>query len=511
MRSAALLANTAWSFMNVPAYLSFARALHDPVRTQERLLLQLVRANVDTLVGRRYRFDAIRSIADFRDRVPICTYDQLALDIDRIARGEQGVLTHEPVVRLGESSGSVAARKLIPYTRSLQRQFNRAIGPWVVDLYRRDPQLAVGCAYWSITPVAHRERDANHTGPPIGFEEDSSYLGGVGKRLVDAVMAVPGDVRFSPDIASFRRATLRCLLARRDLRLISVWHPSFLELLLDAARNQWHDLLRDIADPTRARELESIGPDDWTRVWPGLRLISCWADGPAEAAARRLSWRFPGVTLQPKGLLATEAFVSIPFRGAWPVAVRSHGVEFVDDAGRPIDYRDLKPGDEAAVVVTTAGGLWRYRLGDRVRVDGFVDATPSIRFVGRSDRVVDLRGEKLSEGFVSSAVRAWLAQHHLDPPFVMLTPTPDRDGYVLYLDCTRPIDPTAMASLDEHLRANPHYAYARELGQLKSARVRCVDRAYEQYTTTLTQAGLRLGDIKPSILSDRSEWAWARE
>ena len=28
----------------------------------------------------------------------------------------------------------------------------------------------------------------------------------------------------------------------------------------------------------------------------------------------------------------------------------------------------LREGEEYEVVVTTAGGLWRYRLGDRVRV-----------------------------------------------------------------------------------------------------------------------------------------------
>src|SRR5207249_3666086 len=125
---------------------------------------------------------------------PLRDYDALSPWIDRIAAGERCVLTAEPVIRLMPTTGSTAARKLIPYTRSLQREFNRAIGPWIVDLYREDRSLACGCAYWSISPVTRPEMQ-RESGPPVGFEEDSAYLGGVRKRLIDAVMAVPGEVQ----------------------------------------------------------------------------------------------------------------------------------------------------------------------------------------------------------------------------------------------------------------------------------------------------------------------------
>jgi len=291
---------------------------------QERLLRDYVRRNANTDFGRRHAFDTIDSVASFRRHVPIRDYDAIAPQVDRIVNGEPNVLTAEPVRRLATSSGSTRARKLIPYTRTLQREFNRAIGPWLADLYRMNPSLAAGCAYWSITPVASQPEPRRSPGaPPIGFEEDSAYLGGWRKRLVDAVMAVPGNVRHFQDIDAFRFATLRHLLRRRDLRLISVWHPSFLELLLDAAAARWGDLIADIAkdDGRRAAELHRIGPDAWGRVWPDLALISCWADAHATGPAQGLRARLPDVEFQPKGLLATEAFVTIPFRGAWPVAI----------------------------------------------------------------------------------------------------------------------------------------------------------------------------------------------
>ena len=48
--------------------------------------------------------------------------------------------------------------------------------------------------------------------------------------------------------------------------------------------------------------------------------------------------------------------------------------------------------------------MYRYRLGYRVLVDDFVYRTPSVQFVGRDDKVSDLFGEKLSDGFVAGVI-----------------------------------------------------------------------------------------------------------
>jgi hypothetical protein len=481
----------------LPGERQIRAALADPRREQEGILRRYLTRNADTDFGRRFRFDQVRTVAEFQRRVPLHDYDAIAGDIDRIAAGESRVLTAEPVRRLATSSGSTRARKLIPYTAELQREFDRAIGPWIVDLFRRDRSLMRGCAYWSITPSAPVPANGHGGGPPVGFEEDSAYLGGVRKRLIDMVMAVPGDVRHVTDATAFRRATLAHLRRRRDLRLISVWHPSFLELLLDAAGDDF----------------------DWRAHWPNLRLVSCWADAHAAAPAAALARRLEGVRIQPKGLLATEAFATVPYAGATPVAVRSHFFEFLDgDAVRLID--ELQPGRIYSVVVTTAGGLWRYRLHDRVRVEGFVERTASLRFVGREDGVSDHFGEKLSEGFVGNVIREVLALAGVDARFSMLAPDASGDAfrYVLFIEPSVEPPRDLAARLDAALRANPHYDHCRALGQLGPARVFVIrDGGFEQYAAELTRTGRRLGDIKPTPLCRRTavwtsafQGSWAR-
>jgi fumarylacetoacetase len=65
--------------------------------------------------------------------------------------------------------------------------------------------------------------------------------------------------------------------------------------------------------PSRAKELKAADPRRPEILWPVLKVISCWGDGPAELACAELQRRFPRTLVQPKGLLATEAFVTIPF------------------------------------------------------------------------------------------------------------------------------------------------------------------------------------------------------
>src|SRR5207245_667007 len=95
-------------------------------------------------------------------------------------------------------------------------------------------------------------------------------------------------------------------------------------------------------DPARARRLASILSDSaplgdrLRQVWPRLTLISCWADAAAARFLPELREIFPAVEIQPKGLLATEGFVSFPMADhpAAALAVRCHFFEF-EEADRP--------------------------------------------------------------------------------------------------------------------------------------------------------------------------------
>ena len=516
------IANGVWGAASLGSWQRFRRALRDPAAAQEQLLRRYLRENADTAAGRMFGFSSITSIADYQSRVPISTFDSMETLVQRIARGEPNVLTRAPVHRLVPSSGSTAAVKLIPYTDTLQREFSEAVDAWIADLYLRRPGLALGPAYWSISPATAAERPfvQMQSSVAIGFDDDSAYLGGIRGALARAVMAVPPTVRLSRDVTLFRRMTLRHLLCARDLRLISVWHPTFLLTLLDTLAEGWSTILDDVAsvDAPRARELRRLAPDQIPAIWPALRLISCWGDGPARAYANELALRTPTVEVQPKGLLATEGIVTIPFRGHHPLAIRSHFFEFLAADGRAVLAHQLKPDVEYSVILTTGGGLYRYHLADRVVVTGRVEGTPSLAFVGKDDRISDRFGEKLSDGFVARVFDTLFAPPKSRPRFAMLAPEERGSGvcYTLFIEDSRPegghngdnTDVARLASmLEAGLRANPHYAWCVDIGQLRPARVVCVgpdaDRAYVDFCVA---QGQRIGDVKPVSLHPATDW-----
>jgi len=423
------------------------------------------------------------------------------------------VLTAEPVTHLIPTSGSTGARKLIPFTAGLQREFNAAIGSWLVDLSHQCPGIMAGPAYWSVTPVMG-EQTSEKSAVPIGFDTDAAYLGGVRRKLAAAVMAVPAGVGCAKSLDTFRYETLLHLLCCRELRLISVWHPSFLTLLLDALPGLWEHLIQNIASgsaltrpqPQRADELRRSNPEKPETLWPSLRVISCWGDAAASLALQNLRRRFSRVWIQPKGLIATEAFVTLPFGQHYPLAIDSHFFEFICEDGSVFPVEALREGAEYEIVVTTAGGLWRYRLGDRVRVTGFAEKTPSLKFLGRRQDISDRFGEKLSEPFVIEALRDLFAGDI--PRFALLAPDEQNGqcGYTLYVERTALRQKAE--SLDLILRHNPHYAYCRDLGQLMPVRIfEISEKAFETFAKRQAAKGTRIGDIKPAALCNDSGWS----
>ena len=510
MPHAALWPNLAWWAAQAPGYRRFRAALDRPRAVQGRVLSRIVGRNADSIFGRAHDFRRIRSVEDFRNRVPLSAYDDYAQWIERIMAGEPGVLTREPVLRLMPTSGSTAPSKLVPYTATLQREFRAAIAPWICDLYRHRLDLLAGPSYWSISPAIPPSQATSAV--PIGYDSDTAYLGGFGRRLADLTLAVPAAVSRIRGVKAFRQATLTSLLSARELRLISVWHPSFLTLMLDHLEPSWDRLLGALGDPKRVAELRACGPRAYSRIWPRLGLISCWTEGSAGPQVDTLHDAFPSVRIQPKGLIATEAFISLPWGAAMPAAVGSHFFEFLSDGDRTHLLHELQVGGVYSVVVTTGGGLYRYRMRDRIEVTSFVGRTPSLRFLGKEDHVADAFGEKLSEGFVRDVLNEVFGELALRPLFAMLARESDEPGtcYTLFVETDREPPADIATKLESALRRNPHYDHCIALGQLTAARVFRIEGAGgPTYFEHCGRRSQRLGDIKPVSLSVVPGWATA--
>ena len=169
------------------------------------------------------------------------------------------------------------------------------------------------------------------------------------------------------EVDTLKKQILIALLANKNLSLISIWSPTILMILCDFFMSNYDDILNSLAcselpgAKNRAHEIRGIDLSAMTfkAIWPHFILVSCWADGPSEIHAKKLQSYFPGVAVQGKGLLSTEAFISFPFlAGKDPVlASNSHFFEFLSSDGVSHLANEVEKDETYSVVVTNITGL----------------------------------------------------------------------------------------------------------------------------------------------------------
>ncbi|MFP5458851.1 MAG: GH3 auxin-responsive promoter family protein [Bacteriovoracia bacterium] len=452
-------------------------------QVQTDIFKRLLRQSATTQWGAEHGISANMGYAEFIAKVPVTTWSDWE---PWVAREKQhpGALSRD-VTRFQPTSGSTHKRKWIPYTKSFLAEIDLATATWIFDLYTQYPALRSGTHYWSLSwlPDELRREMSNN---------DLSYFPWLKRWFLSQVMAVDDSVQRAASSQLAREMTIRQLIERRDLSLLSVWSPTFLQGL---CTDLWDERRVFAAKSSRSTHKILTESKDLAeclaRLWPGLALVSCWQTADAAPWAKRVQELFPRVPFQGKGLFATEGVVTIPIEGKTQLAYQSHFYEFEKKNGDIVLAAELLPGDEAQVLLSTGSGPWRYRLGDRVLVEEIAGGCPVLTFLGR-DQTVDMVGEKLS----FDAARDVLKQ--LGPQALLMLASPgsanERPSYVVVWEGNPPQDlvQKAEALLCEH----HHYLLARELQQLAPVSVHACEASGVFFQRLATQMNWVLGDMK---------------
>jgi hypothetical protein len=146
-----------------------------------------------------------------------------------------------------------------------------------------------------------------------------------------------------------------------------------------------------------------------------------------------------------------------------------------------------------------------------VEVAGFENQAPLLRFIGKSDEVSDLVGEKLHGAHVESVLQAAFRELRLEPTFAQLqvehSSTP---AYVLQIVDPSLADASSVRerlcrTVEDGLSANPAYRDARAIGQLRPLAIELLDQQQADAISSSrlserVAAGQRLGDVKPATI-----------
>lgn len=355
----------------------FMKYPHD---IQEDWFRRLIQAGRDTEWGRKYGYGNIGSYPDFAARVPINDYEDLRPYIERLRRGEQNILWNSDIKWFAKSSGTTGGKsKFIPVSQEALEECHYKGGKDLLSIYcTNNPDTRI---------FAGKVLGMGGTHFPDNIET-GTIVGDVSAILMKNLPFWIELIR-TPDLS---------------VALMSEWEHKIEKIAAETSRE---DVTNITGVPSWTlvllkRILEITGKQNIRQVWPNLELFvhGGVSFSPYRAEYERL---IPGPMNYLETYNASEGFFGIQDRNGADdmLLMLDYGIfyEFqtVDESlkgeARPVQLRDVEPGVNYAMIVSTNAGLWRYRIGDTIT---FTSTDPyRIRITGRTTSFINAFGEEL--------------------------------------------------------------------------------------------------------------------
>ena len=533
-----LLARNVERVLAIPGrklYAKYERASRDPEAAQRAVLAEIVSVAADTVFGREHGLGAVRSVEDFRSKVPVRDYEGHRPYVERHAKGEEGVLFPGKPLMYTRTSGTTALPKLIPISPyNFERTIKNRGKLWLYGLSRHFPGIYSGQDFTIVSPaVEGRTED----GTPYG-----SLSGLIYKNIpefVKLVHTVPYEVITIKDYDAKAYCLLR-LGVPADVTAIFTGNPATVLNLATKADLWKEEIIRDVRDGTlkpgldvetnirsaieerlspcaeRARALDGIAssaggfrPADY---WPNLKLVHTWTNGNCALVLPKLRpWFKEGTPVLDFGYIASEitaADLLDPATNGSLLALLSGFYEFSpvedEDAAkrRYLMAHELELGARYYVYVTTFSGLFRYDMNDIVEVVGAHNRGPILKFLFKGKGVTSIQGEKVSEAQFIDAVRRASEKTGVRCDFFVGYANPERDLYELYVELLGEVGKAEhdgfAAAVDAALREiNIEYDAKRHSERLKPVEVVPLGPdAFQRYRALRLAEGAHEGQLK---------------
>ncbi|MXV51077.1 hypothetical protein GS399_08855 [Pedobacter sp. HMF7647] len=352
-----------------------------PHEVQEEWFQTLIATAQHTEWGRRHHYDSIYTFREFRERVPVQTYESLFPYIERMLKGEQNILWPSDVKWFAKSSGTTNSRsKFIPVTDESLEECHYKGGKDLLSIYcnnRPDAKIFTGKGL--VLGGSHQVNQFNET----------IYYGDLSAVLIENL----------PFWAEFYRIPDKA----------TTLMDNFEEKIERIARGTIHENVTNISGvPTwnivlAKRILEITGKNNLLEVWPNLEF---YFHGAVSFSPYREQFK----ALIPSDSMyyletynASEGFFGIQDQANSDemLLMLDYGVyyefipaEFIGTENPPtIELSEVELGKNYALVISTNAGLWRYMIGDTIR---FTSLSPfRIQVTGRTKHFINAFGEEV--------------------------------------------------------------------------------------------------------------------
>ena len=347
---------------------------------QHTMFKNLLSQVQQTSFGRDYKLNEVKTIEQYRERVPLFSYDQIKPYIDRVMHGEQRVLWPGEINWFAKSSGTTSDKsKFIPvsYDALEDCQF-RGSRDVLACYYNEHPDARVFQGKGLIIGGSHQVNELS----------SNSYYGDLSAVMMNNL----------PFIANYLATP------SMDIALMANWEQK-LGRMIESTSSENVTNISGVPSWTMLLlngVLERTGAKTVKEVWPNLELYIHGGVSfePYRAQYERLIG--PGGINYRETYNASEGFFGIQdTEGKAMSLMVDYGIffEFVKledmdrDSPRAYWLDEVELDTVYAVILNTNAGLWRYILGDTIK---FTEKNP-YRFVivGRTKSFINAFGEEL--------------------------------------------------------------------------------------------------------------------
>ncbi|KAL3615699.1 Jasmonoyl--L-amino acid synthetase jar4 [Castilleja foliolosa] len=420
-------------------------------RVQKETLKKILEENGETEYLRKWGLNGKTDTNSYKACVPIVTHKDLEPYIQQIADGENtSILTGKPISTISLSSGTTQGKpKYVP--------FNDALIESTMQMYKtsyafrnREYPIENGKA---LQFIYGSKEFKTKGGLSAGTATTNVYRDVEFKKTMKAMQTPccsPDEVIFGDNFHQSLYCHLLCgLIFRDDIQVVSSTFAHSIVQAFRAFEHVWPELVFDIREGALSSRITSkpirsamarvltkpdheladlirdkcLGLSNWygliPEMFPNTKYVYGIMTGSMEHYCNKLRHYAGGLPLVSADYGSSEGWIGANVNPLLPPEMVTYVVlpniayfEFmplrdgVEVSGEPVGLTEVEVGEEYEVIVTNFAGLYRYRLGDMVKVKGFHNSTPELQYVCRKNLLLNINIDKNTEKDLQLAVEA---------------------------------------------------------------------------------------------------------
>ncbi|KAI4355199.1 hypothetical protein L6164_003993 [Bauhinia variegata] len=438
----------------------FEEITKDAERVQKETLRKILEDNASAEYLQNLGLNGRTDPESFKACVPLVTHTDLEPCIHRIVEGEgSSILTGKPITTMSLSSGTTQGKpKFVPWNDEL---FETTMQIYKTSFVFRNREFPIKNGK-ALNFIYSSKQFKTKGGLFAGTATTNVFRNSRYRCTMKALQSQccsPDEVIFATDFHQSLYCHLLCgLIFREEVQLVS---STFAHSIIHAFRTfeqVWEELVADIregvltsriTDPSVRNAMSKLlkpnpelanliykkcmGLSNWygliPELFPNAKYIYGIMTGSMEPYLKKLRHYARELPLLTADYGSSEGWIAANVNPKLPPEYATYAVlpqigyfefipltdnnqeqkqtnKFLIMDPKPVGLTEVKVGEEYEIVITNPAGLYRYRLGDVVKVVGFHNSTPELKFVRRSSLLLTINIDKNTEKDLQLSVEA---------------------------------------------------------------------------------------------------------